>query len=36
MEARESQFKTQDRIVTGLMLVCAVGFVCGALFTVGF
>jgi hypothetical protein len=36
MEAAKSPFKIHDRIVTGLMLVCAFGFVCGALFALGF
>lgn len=36
MEAAKPSIKTYDRIATGLMLVCAAGFVFGALFALGF
>jgi hypothetical protein len=31
-----NQFRAYDRIVTGLMLICAAGFVFGALVVLGF
>jgi len=36
MKAEKSPIKTYDRIATGLMLVCAAGFVFGALYALGF
>jgi hypothetical protein len=36
MDRTAKPFKNHDRIITGLMLACAAGFVVGALITLGF